>query len=270
MPITQSLVREIEDKQRKIATNPDYYLLRDKRIKSYLSRVAKVNSWWIENPVLRHELLKRKAEERIKHIALVQTGMQNLMNAWSYVAHTPDFLTERAVLETGALVEPQHNQGDYRRDRVFLKGLKYVPPNPLKVPELVKKTLDHLQSSHARPIERAITAHLHLAGIQPLNEGNKRTARLYQDRILFDADLPPAFIPAGERHVYIDLLDDALVDIGENKTTGQRNFYDYIGGKVNTGLDVIIHDLHEHERYLNHRHNGHERYINHRHNGHGH
>jgi Fic family protein len=101
-----------------------------------------------------------------------------------------------------------------------------------------------LKSSDLAPIEAAIYTHLHLAGIQPFIDGNKRTARLLQDRILFSYELPPAVIPAGEREVYIDLLEQALVGVRNNAVKPQRPFYDYIGGKVNSVLDEILGDLH--------------------------
>ncbi|MGC9309512.1 MAG: Fic family protein [Candidatus Nanoarchaeia archaeon] len=116
----------------------------------------------------------------------------------------------------------QRNTG-FRQNRVSL-GLDYTPPNPVRVPELVKKACYEIRESDYHPVEAAAVAHLRIAGIQPFLDGNKRTARLIQDRILEDHNLPPAVIPAGEREVYIDLLEQGLLGLKNNNLKQQRPF----------------------------------------------
>jgi hypothetical protein len=78
---------------------------------------------------------------------------------------------------------------------------------------------------------------------QPFDHANKRTARLIQNRLLDNADLPPAVISAGEGRYYLNLLMDSAIPYSEGNMEGQRNFYNYVASKVNSGLDEILEDL---------------------------
>ena len=86
-------------------------------------------------------------------------------------------------------------------------------------------------------------AHIGIVGIQPFMDGNKRTARLIQNRILHSVDLPPAVIPAGEGKFYFDLLRRVLPFYQDGDMIGQKQFYDYCASKVNNSLDEILGDL---------------------------
>ena len=82
-------------------------------------------------------------------------------------------------------------------------------------------------------------------------DGNKRSARLVQDRILFDVGMPPAMITAGEGKFYHDLLVRTLPSYYDGNREGQRQFYDYCASKVNNGLDDILGDLPEEPHIFN-------------------
>jgi len=247
MVIAQILSREIETKRMKIQNNPDYYLRRSNRVKRNLRAICDVYSFWLENPALRGKILTLNGGVTPRQLRTkARKSIKQIHNAWNYLTNVSwgsDFvadLTPEVILHVGKLVDPQ-NLG-YRRDRVYL-NLAYTPPNPLKVPDLVEQFCRDLKASDYDSVESAAVAHLHLAGIQPFNDGNKRTARLIQDRILSDVGLPPAIIPAGEREVYIDLLEQGLIGMRDKNLRLQRPFFDYIGGKVNVALDEILNDL---------------------------
>ena len=251
MPISGKLIDEIEQKMIKIqaSDSPEYFLKRSQRIKKDLRRICDVYSFWLENPDLRMKILNVNHEtdpRRLRKIA--REGVSNIRMAWDYL-HAKQFgdsfikyINSDMILEVGKLVQPQQNAKGFREKRVSL-GLDYTPPNPLKVPLLVENACYELRESDYHPVEAAAIIHLDLAGIQPFIDGNKRTARLFQDRILTDAGLPPAVIPVGEREAYIDLIEQALIGKRDRNLKLQRPFFDYIGGKVNVALDEIIGDL---------------------------
>jgi len=249
MTISEVLIEDIEKKRQKIIENPDYFLKRSQLVKRQLKGVSRAHSFWIEHPDMRNMLIDggKREQQRVRKCA--RKGVQRMQDAWKYlssVGRTRNFLSvfgPEIILKTGAIVEPGTNSDGFRDVRVSLGFSNYVPPNPVKVPELIGKLSEDLERSDYFPVEAAATVHLHLAGIQPFREGNKRIARLIQDRILTDYELPPALIPAGEREVYLDLLEQGLVGIKERDYAAQRPFFDYIGGKINVELDDILKDL---------------------------
>ena len=212
-----------------------------------MRKICDIYSFWLENPDLRRQLLRVTGEQNRKNLKnIAKKGVKRIQRAWRHlqtIGQEGEFLSELTpdvVKSIGNYVDPR-NKG-FRDVRVSL-GLEYTPPNPVKVPELVKQTCYELNASDYHPVEAAAAAHLRLTSIQPFEDGNKRTARLIQDRILTGYDLPPAVIPAGEREVYIDLLEQGLVGMRRNELKEQRPFFDYVGGKVNSALDDIIGDL---------------------------
>ncbi len=247
MPVSSNLIDEIERKQSILLGNPDYYLHRSNMQRHALESSMKVYSWWIEHPDLRKILIDGTPQEKAKAISVAKKGIENLTNAWVYIKNVPTVLDERVILKAAALVDDRNSRG-YRETRVTLNLPSYTPPNPLKVPELMRSFLFNVNKGDLHPLEQAANAHLHVAGIQPFRDGNKRLARLIQDKVLYDFALPPAVIPSGEREVYIDLLEQALAGTKEGSLKLQRPFYDYIGGKVNVALDLILDDLKPHTR----------------------
>ncbi|MBI5803882.1 Fic family protein [Candidatus Pacearchaeota archaeon] len=249
MIMSQELADEIQLKREKIAREPNGLLRKSQRAKSNLRKICDIYSVWLEHPDMRQRILTEHLADNVKDIrAHVRRSVTNVKRAWKYLGGLQNgssflsVLTPKVILEVGARVNPDTNEA-FRDVRVSLGLQNYTPPNPLKVPELVDKVCEEIRKSEDWYVEKAIKTHLRLAGIQPFREGNKRTARLLQDRILYNFDLPPAVIPCGERSAYIDLLEQALVGYRDRDEKSQRPFYDYIGGKVNSALDDILGDL---------------------------
>ncbi|MBI2499337.1 Fic family protein [Candidatus Woesearchaeota archaeon] len=249
MPIDQILIREINKKRELIRGNPDSFLKRSQRIKRMLEAESDLYSWWIEHPDLRWQLLEpgQKNNERMIR-KLARKGKARLREAWAYMAglsnaedkDVAEYLTQKTIINVGHLVDPV-NTG-LRDIRVSL-SLQYTPPNPIKVPELIDRLRRDLTQGDLHSVEKAAMVHLYLTGIQPLKSGNKRVARLFQNAILSQEELPPAVVPVGERAAYIDLLEQGLVGWRDKDLQKQRPFFDYVGGKVNTALDNIVRDL---------------------------
>ncbi len=245
---TYELLIEIDKKKKKVQNSPDTYLKKSHQVRKNLRGLADVHSFWLENPDLRKRILEEQKESDARRLKQrSRKYVKHIVDAWNYLSRVDDgnghynFLDPNTIIKLGELIGP-NNQG-FRSGRVRINRFRFIPPNYVKVPELVDKFCYELKQSDYHPIEAAAMVHLELTGIQPFVDGNKRVSRLLQDKILDCYDYPPAFIHSGERQVYLDLLDQALIAKQDNDLVYQRPFFDYIAGKVNTALDEIIDDL---------------------------
>ena len=120
------------------------------------------------------------------------------------------------------------NAGRYRTENVTIKGAVHVPPDYLKVPELMEKLIVNYHSwSSYHPIIRASLLHGELVKIHPFVDGNGRTSRLLMNLDLMNHDFNPVIIKKEDRLKYYEALDKA-------HTTG--NYTDFI--KLITKLEI--------------------------------
>lgn len=70
--------------------------------------------------------------------------------------------------------------GFYRRVPVYIRGSQHVPPNWVKVPDLMQRFVNrfHTRPSTEHPVRWAALAHIELAGVHPFVDGNGRVSRL--------------------------------------------------------------------------------------------
>lgn len=250
--IKPELREEIQLKLDKINKNPVYYDTRKTLVLEDLRTIGDVYSFWIENPELRKSLLlENKQIETIKKQAA--DGIHAVKNGWYYLSRIGgygQFVKEldRNILERlNGIIDPKASGTGGLRDKdVTLNILGYTPPSWERVPEKVQEFITRTKEIYKEDtLEAAIFAHLNIAAIQPFLAGNKRCARLIQDRIIYDAGMPPAIIPAGEGKFYFDLLARTLPSYLEGDKGGLGQFYDYCASKVNNGLDDILDDIFE-------------------------
>jgi len=246
MVICKKVIDEIETKIRLIKDNPGYFLKRSHQVRNDLRAMGNVHSFWLENPKMRRQILEHYSLGNSQKLhSVARESIKRIESAWNYLMGNGVLLaniTPQLIKDVGALVDSGNKQG-FRDCRVSLRFESYTPPNPLRVPGYIEQFCSEIKRSDYHAVEAAAVAHLSIAGIQPFQDGNKRTARLLQDKILSDNNLPPAVIHSGEREVYLDLLEQGIVGLKSNDLKQQRPFFDYIGGKVNTALDEVIGDL---------------------------
>ena len=138
----------------------------------------------------------------------------NLMHAWECVkelAKDDSKLTERDLLELHQTLMTRvqdETAGSYRTYAVRVGGSNHVPPNPIKVPDLMTELFAGL-GTIADPVERAARLHHGIAHIHPFADGNGRTARLAMNFILLAAGYPPISIPTDLRQAYYSALEAA-------------------------------------------------------------
>lgn len=248
MGVSERLIHEIDEKYDLIGEDPEYYLKRAKRIKQDLRRLARTHSFWLEHPKERSQFLNARGPkaERIKRN--VRKRQRRIVEAWKYLdavngtGELAELTNPSMILEVAAKIEPIKNDCGFRQTgtHTSVGSRDYVPPNPRKVPQLLEEFYKRARTGNFHSVELAAMTHLNIAAIHPFNDGNGRTARLIQDRILYDAGLPPALIPSGEREAYIDLIEQASIGLREHDTEKQRPFFNYVAGKVNGALDKIL------------------------------
>lgn len=107
-------------------------------------------------------------------------------------------LTMKGLLE-------EHQLGATRRTRnVFIGGSNYRPPSGEKYLEAqVEKVMNYMLKIED-PFSRSQYAASNIAYIQPFEDGNKRTSRLFQNCILINAGIPPLIIGAEDATAYIE------------------------------------------------------------------
>lgn len=120
------------------------------------------------------------------------------------------------------------NAGRYRRENVTIKGATRIPPDYLKVPELMEKlVLNYENWNDFHPIIQASLLHGELVKIHPFVDGNGRTSRLLMNLDLMNYGFNPVIIKKEDRLEYYEALDKAY-------TTG--NYTDFV--KLITKLEI--------------------------------
>jgi prophage maintenance system killer protein len=240
MATTRKLLSEIDRKRASIGDEPSYFMKTRKLTRKGLIRRAFIHSWLLEHPGARDEHFQGPIT---RNSEAVRTGVERLSDAWNYLISQEDPLDVDVLKETASFVEPELNKLGFRNSRARLPGFEHIPPNYVKIPDMVDELFRQLKSRSYHPVDIAAQAHLGLVYIQPFADGNKRTSRMIQDKILSDSSLPGAEILLGERDVYLDLLDQAFIGLRDGNAKMQRPFFDYIAGKVNMKLDEVLNDI---------------------------
>lgn len=102
------------------------------------------------------------------------------------------------------------NAGRYRRENVAIKGATHIPPDYLKVPELMEKlVLNYENWNNFHPIIQAALLHGELVKIHPFVDGNGRTSRLLMNLDLMNYGFNPVIIKKEDRLEYYEALDKA-------------------------------------------------------------
>ena len=102
------------------------------------------------------------------------------------------------------------NAGRYRKENVTIKGATHIPPDYLKVPELMEKLiLTYNTWSEYHPIIQAALLHGELVKIHPFVDGNGRTSRLVMNLSLMNSGYLPVIVKKENRLEYYNALDKA-------------------------------------------------------------
>lgn len=132
------------------------------------------------------------------------------------------------------------NSGKYRNLPVRISGSTMIPPNYLKVPELMKNMVQNINQNSKdkyNTIDSAIEAHYQLVSIHPFVDGNGRTARLLLNLILLMDNYPMVFIAKEERTQYLSALEKAQIG-------GSKDDYELLMLKaIERSLDLYLNQI---------------------------
>ncbi len=130
------------------------------------------------------------------------------------VAKSSEPVTDRTILEMHRIIMAgilKEEAGFLRRQPVYIRGSNQVPPNWVKVPDLMEGLSERINQGRGEdhPVVFAAQVHLELVGIHPFVDGNGRTARLLTNLLLMRSGYPPAIYSATERREYLDAIREA-------------------------------------------------------------
>ena len=99
--------------------------------------------------------------------------------------------------------------GRYRTSGVRISGANFVPPNALKIDDLMTELINWVNEYPIDIVIKAAIFHHRFVWIHPFFDGNGRTARLIFNLLLMQAGFPPAIILKNDRKKYYDALNNS-------------------------------------------------------------
>lgn len=123
-------------------------------------------------------------------------------------------LTEKDILHIHSLVLQNIEKdfaGRYRTGGVRIVGGNFVPPNALKVPQMMEALVAWVHSNplQLNAVALASVFHHRFVHIHPFFDGNGRTVRLLMNVLLMKEGYPPAIILKNDRKKYYQALNQA-------------------------------------------------------------
>lgn len=99
--------------------------------------------------------------------------------------------------------------GQWRDHAVYIRGSRHVPPNYIKIPDLIEVMIEAYTtaSQTEHPVIVAAKLHLDLVTIHPFADGNGRTARLLGNLELIRRGFAPILIDKADRTTYFSVLE---------------------------------------------------------------
>jgi len=147
-------------------------------------------------------------------------------------------ITEALILEVHEIILKDIESdfaGVYRKEQVRILGADFIPPNYLKVPQLMAEYVEWLRSNPEKLgiIELAAKAHYEIARIHPFVDGNGRVARLVMNIVLMKEGYPPMTILNNDRGKYLRSLSAA-------NTGNMEPFILLLAQAVERSLDLYL------------------------------
>jgi Fic family protein len=134
--------------------------------------------------------------------------------------------------------------GQWREQPVFIRGSRHVPPNYIKIPDLMDEMIAAYETSRTteHPIATAAKLHLDLVTIHPFVDGNGRTARLLGNLTLIRSGFAPILIDKEDRQTYFNLLERCQMR-GEPGKGDPTEFIAYVEGFQVKALERYLRAL---------------------------
>ena len=137
----------------------------------------------------------------------------NLKYALSYSLENVDKLDNGVIIKINEFINKNINEtSGFRKDKVFIKGADFVPPDPELVPNKMSELLYQFNNSDIDIIERIANFHIIFEHIHPFVDGNGRTGRVLINHMLICNNEVPIVIPENRRIEYFEYLQNYDVE----------------------------------------------------------
>lgn len=132
----------------------------------------------------------------------------------------------------------EREAGNYRTINVRMLGAAHIPPNPVKIPALMKEFMaEYYKNKNAMPMpELAAWIHYRFVCIHPFIGGNGRTSRILMNLVLMQNGYPPAIILNVDRKKYYEALRRADLD-------KPNDFFNFIGRAIERSLMIYLNSI---------------------------
>lgn len=139
---------------------------------------------------------------------------ERAINLLYKLVETRDFISVQDILSLQGLIMNSVEEefaGRLRNGGVRISGANFVPPNALKVSNLMDELLVFVKENPLglNAIELATVFHHRFVWIHPFFDGNGRTVRLAMNLLLMKVGFPPAIILTNDRLKYYSALNEA-------------------------------------------------------------
>lgn len=213
-------LERLDQKKRKIVSMRPLPAAAIQRIQSALSIEWTYNSNSIEGNTLSLAETRAVLEDGVtikgkslrEHFEAV--NHQEAIELVEVLAQPGFVLTENAILDVHAIVLDKIEKeyaGRYRNAGVRITGANFIPPNAMKVPDLMAELVAWANANPLgmHPVQLATAFHHRFVHIHPFFDGNGRTVRLVYNLMLMAQGYPPAIILRNDRRKYYDALNQA-------------------------------------------------------------
>lgn len=101
--------------------------------------------------------------------------------------------------------------GIYRTGQVRILGADFIPPNYIKIPDLINKLIKwyYSEAKDYYLLDQVAIFHHKFEAIHPFFDGNGRTGRLLMNIKLMEKGYPPIIVASNERKKYLNSLNKA-------------------------------------------------------------
>lgn len=134
--------------------------------------------------------------------------------------------------------------GQWRDHPVYIHGSFHVPPNYIKIPNLMDAMIAKYETLRTteHPIATAAKLHFDLVTIHPFADGNGRTARLLGNLELIRSGFAPILIEKDDRRAYFNVLERCQMG-GEPGLGDSTEFIAYVERFEEKALDRYLRAL---------------------------
>jgi len=168
---------------------------------------------------------------------------KGIINAWKYLKSSefnPKNISSQNIVEVGRLISKkvaEKHPNAFRYEAIQIGRRIY--DNWQQIPYLIEN-MNALGNQIEDPLVKAIYYHIELVHIHPLIDGNGRTARSIEARILRDENILIPIIPVCEKLKYNKIIDDACVEIDNGKINGTiLKATSYLLNRINNSFNYI-------------------------------